>query len=69
MEIWFTNLPKNEILWGFYRICGRVGNLPPLEWHVEDQKPEIVTISMRNMGLNEDKSAGLFFTLQGIVEL
>ncbi|EFX72521.1 hypothetical protein DAPPUDRAFT_254379 [Daphnia pulex] len=46
------------------KICGRIGDVPPLQWHVEDQQPETVTISMRNMGLEEDKSTGLSFTLQ-----
>jgi hypothetical protein len=50
---------------GYNRICGRIGDVPPLQWHVEDQQPETVTISMRNMGLEEDKSTGLSFTLQG----
>ncbi|EFX80455.1 hypothetical protein DAPPUDRAFT_224770 [Daphnia pulex] len=47
------------------KICGRIGDVPPLQWHVEDQQPETVTISMRNIGLEEDKSTGLSFTLQG----
>jgi hypothetical protein len=50
---------------GYNRICGRIGDVPPLQLHVEDQQPETVTISMRNMGLEEDKSTGLSFTLQG----
>jgi hypothetical protein len=52
---------------GYNRICGRIGDVPPLQLHVEDQQPETVTISMRNMGLEEDKSTGLSFTLQGTV--
>ena len=51
---------------GYNRICGRIGDVPPLQWQVENQQPETVTISMRNIGLDDDKSAGLSFTLQGL---
>ncbi|KAI9554661.1 hypothetical protein GHT06_019934 [Daphnia sinensis] len=47
------------------KICGRVGDVPPLQWHVEDQNPEVVTITMRNPGLEDEKSAGFSFSLQG----
>ncbi|XP_057375611.1 uncharacterized protein LOC130696547 [Daphnia carinata] len=47
------------------KICGRVGDVPPLQWHVENQNPEVVTITMRNAGLEDDKSAGFSFSLQG----
>ena len=47
------------------RICGRIGTVPPFQWHVDDRQPENVTISLKHIGLNDGKSEGLSFTLTG----
>ncbi|KAK4004147.1 hypothetical protein OUZ56_005892 [Daphnia magna] len=47
------------------KICGRVNYIQPYYWYVEDQKPETVTITMKNIGLNDGFSEGFSFTLSG----
>ncbi|XP_057375617.1 mucin-2-like [Daphnia carinata] len=47
------------------KICGRVNYIQPYYWYVEDQKPDIVTITMKNIGLNDGFSEGFSFTLSG----
>jgi hypothetical protein len=46
------------------RICGRIGTVPPFQWHV-DEHPENVTITLKHIGLNDGMSEGLSFTLTG----
>lgn len=53
---------------GFFeqkRICGRIGTVPPFQWHVDDQQSENVTIHLRHIGINDGDSEGLSFTLTG----
>lgn len=47
-----------------YRLCGRIGTVPPFQWYVDVEKPEDVTIAMENIGLNDGRSEGLSFSLQ-----
>lgn len=47
------------------RICGRIGIAPPLHWYVEEQQSEDVTIVMENVGLDDGRSEGFSFSLQG----
>ncbi|XP_059351419.1 mucin-2-like [Daphnia carinata] len=47
------------------RICGRIGDVPPLQWYVDTQQPKNVTIIMENIGLDDGLPEGLSFTLQG----
>jgi hypothetical protein len=50
---------------GKNRICGRINYIQPYFWYVEEQKPEVVTITMKNIGLNDGFSEGFSFTLSG----
>jgi hypothetical protein len=47
------------------RICGRINYIQPYYWYVEDSKPEVVTITMKNIGLNDGFAEGFSFTLSG----
>ncbi|KAK4004143.1 hypothetical protein OUZ56_005888 [Daphnia magna] len=47
------------------RLCGRIDSIPPYHWYVDDQQPNDVTITMKNIGINDGYSEGLSFTLQG----
>jgi len=47
------------------RICGRIDSLPAFHWYVEDQKPGDVSITMKNIGINDGFCEGMSFTLQG----
>uniref|UniRef100_A0A0P5JVM9 Uncharacterized protein n=1 Tax=Daphnia magna TaxID=35525 RepID=A0A0P5JVM9_9CRUS len=47
------------------KICGRIGDVPPLQWYVDTQQQENVTIIMENIGLDDGHPEGLSFTLQG----
>lgn len=47
------------------RICGRIDSIQSYHWYVEDQQPNAVTITMKNIGINDGYSEGLSFTLQG----
>ncbi|XP_046453639.1 uncharacterized protein LOC124201191 [Daphnia pulex] len=59
---------------GFYRvypfmkeakICGRIGDVPPFQWYVDNHQPKDVTIIMDNTGIGDGNPEGLSFTLQG----
>ncbi len=58
------NLLFHSIALNFYRICGRINSVPPFQWYVENQEPE-VTINLKHVGLNDGYSEGLSFTLSG----
>ncbi|XP_057374926.1 mucin-5AC-like [Daphnia carinata] len=47
------------------KICGRIGTVPPFQWHVDDQQTENVTINLKHIGLNDGDSEGMSFTLTG----
>ncbi|XP_057375620.1 uncharacterized protein LOC130696554 [Daphnia carinata] len=48
------------------KICGRIGNIPPFHWYFDSQQAEKnVTITMKNIGINDGYSEGVSFTLQG----
>ncbi|XP_057375619.1 uncharacterized protein LOC130696553 [Daphnia carinata] len=47
------------------RLCGRIDSIPPYHWYVDDQQPNDVIITMKNIGINDGYSEGLSFTLQG----
>ncbi|KAI9554664.1 hypothetical protein GHT06_019937 [Daphnia sinensis] len=47
------------------RLCGRIDSIPPYHWYIDDQQPSDVTITMKNIGINDGYSEGLSFTLQG----
>lgn len=47
------------------RICGRIGDVRPFQWYVDNHQPENVTIIMENTGIGDGKPEGLSFTLQG----
>ncbi|XP_046640202.1 uncharacterized protein LOC124321711 [Daphnia pulicaria] len=59
---------------GFYRvypfmkeakICGRIGDVPPFQWYVDNHQPKDVTIIMDNTGIGDGNPESLSFTLQG----
>jgi hypothetical protein len=55
---------SSSLLFSLYRICGRINSVPPFQWYVEDQEPE-VTINLKHVGLDDGYSEGLSFTLSG----
>jgi len=48
------------------KICGSLDSVPPFSWMVDhSQSPEDIRITVKNIGLNDNKPEGLAFTLQG----